>query len=112
MNGFKAYRYAGELRRIKGVLGTFAVVGQRHHGQGVVCVCEADLAKARRTRRFDEMVAQYVTLKDVRDGGHGDASPAEFFYWLLEEANPATAFVLMVTGQGRKIAEVFLVEKP
>ena len=45
-------------------------------------------------------------------GKYGNPAPVEFFCCLIAAHEPCSAFVLMVTGGNKKIAEVFLVEKP
>ena len=110
-NDIRQYRFAGELNHARKILGAFAFEAFCHCGKGVVCVSETDLVRARRLRRFDQMVAQYIPLKDVQEGRFGDPSSVEMFSWLLDEADPLRDFVLIVTRPGQGIAEIFLVQQ-
>ena len=103
--------YGKTLEKIRKPLWQFAKVETRRHGYGAVWITVADLAKAKLSGNGD-ITPKFVPLADVMKGKYGNPAPVEFFCCLIAAHEPCSAFVLMVTGENKKIANVFLVEKP
>ena len=105
-------RYKKVLERLRKPLGKYVKDEIRRPWNGAVWITEADLAKAKLSGRVDEVKPRFVHLAEIMKRKYGNPAPVEFFCELIKEFGPTEAFVLMVTGRGQKIAEVFLVEKP
>ena len=103
--------YGKTLEKIRKPLWQFAKVETKRHGYGAVWITVADLAKAKLSG-IGEVKPKFVPLAEVMTGKYGNPALVEFFCCLIEANEPCSAFVLMVTGENKKIAEVFLVEKP
>ena len=103
--------YGKTLEKIRKPLWQFAKVETKRHGYGAVWITVADLAKAKLTGNGN-VTPKFVPLAEVMERKYGNPAPVEFFCCLIEANEPCSAFVLMVTGRNKKIAEVFLVEKP
>ena len=83
----------------------------RRPWNGAVWITVADLAKAKLSGN-GEVKPKFVPLAEVMTGKYGNPAPVEFFCCLIAAYEPCSAFALMVTGENKKIANVFLVEKP
>ena len=105
-------RYKKVLERLRKPLGNYVKYEIRRPWDGAVWITEADLAKAKLSGRVDEVKPRFVSLSEVMKRKYGNPAPVEFFCELIKEFGPMSAFVLMVTGRGQEIAEVFLVEHP
>ena len=107
-----AQRYGKVMERLRKPLGQFVKNEVPRPWNGAVWITEADLAKAKVTGSVDEVTPRFVPLAGVMKRKYGNPAPVEFFCELIKEFGPTAAFVVMITGRGQKIAEVFLVEHP
>ena len=104
--------YGKVLERLRKPLGQFVKNEVPRPWNGAVWITEADLAKAKVSGSVDEVTPRFVPLAGVMKRKFGNPAPVEFFCELIKEFGPTEAFVVMITGRGQKIAEVFLVEGP
>lgn len=107
-----AKRYGKVLAMLRKPLGRYVKDEIRRPWNGAVWITEADLAKAKLSGRVNEVTPRFVPLSEIMKRKFGNPAPVEFFCELIKEFGPTEAFVLMVTGRGQEIAEVFLVEQP
>lgn len=103
--------YGKTLEKIRKPLWRFAKDETKRHGYGAVWITVEDLVKAKLSG-IGDVKPKFVPLAEVMKGKYGNPAPVEFFCCLIAAHEPCSAFVLMVTGGNKKIAEVFLVEKP
>ena len=103
--------YGKTLEKIRKPLWQFAKTETRRHGYGAVWITVADLARAKLSG-IRGVTPKFVPLAEVMKGKYGNSTHVEFFCCLIAAYEPCSAFVLMVTGESKKIAGVFLVEKP
>ena len=103
--------YGKTLEKLQKSLWQFAKAATKRHGYGAVWITVADLAKAKLSG-IGDVKPKFVPLAEVIKGKYGNPAPVEFFCCLIAAHEPCSAFVLMVTGGNKKIADVFLVEKP
>ena len=99
------------LEKIRKPLWRFAKAETKRHGYGAVWITIEDLAKAKLSG-IGDVKPKFVPLAEVMKGKYGNPAHVEFFCCLIAAYEPCSAFVLMVTGANKKIAKVFLVEKP
>lgn len=107
-----AKRYGKVLAMLRKPLGRYVKDEIRRPWNGAVWITEADLVRAKLLGRVDEVKPRFVPLAEIMKRKYGNPAPVEFFCELIKEFGPTKAFVLMVTGCGQEIAEVFLVEHP
>ena len=103
--------YGKTLEKLQKSLWRFAKAETKRHGYGAVWITVEDLAKAKLSG-IGDVKPKFVPLAEVMKGKYGNPAPVEFFCCLIAAHEPCSAFVIMVTGENKKIGEVFLVEKP